>query len=291
VRMHVESEQRRRATRIRRPVTTGFFNTLLAKSSFQKSSWGRAAPLGVSQAARHKARAGTGRPLGAGGPAASTRTSRAVWPPSTGGSCVPPRHSLRPQDRHRLAGLARGGLRLQRGDVLAATSSLDTRGRLRAPPARAARRSGSPWRHRLEPRRVRLGQCTRSKRGAHTGSNPTDRGKKARSITSSSTAQAIHSPRSGPRRTFTTRDVALPLVDAIPPVKGLRGRPRRRPAKVHADKAYDLPFIRVGLRLRHIAPRIARRGTYPGTRAWRITTKSRRRVLGSFAGKSRSSSL
>ena len=63
--------------------------------------------------------------------------------------------------------------------------------------------------------------------------------------------------------------MALPLVDAIPPVKGPRGRPRRRPAKVHADKAYDFPFIRVGLRLRHIAPRIARRGIESSTRLGR----------------------
>lgn len=63
--------------------------------------------------------------------------------------------------------------------------------------------------------------------------------------------------------------MALPLVDAIPPVKGPRGRPRRRPAKVHADKAYDFPFIRAGLRLRHIKPRIARRGIESSARLGR----------------------
>jgi hypothetical protein len=31
----------------------------------------------------------------------------------------------------------------------------------------------------------------------------------------------------------------LPLLDAIPPVRGLRGRPRRRPGKVYADRGYD----------------------------------------------------
>ena len=29
------------------------------------------------------------------------------------------------------------------------------------------------------------------------------------------------------------------LIDAIEPVKGPRGRPRKRPQKLHADKAYD----------------------------------------------------
>ncbi len=50
------------------------------------------------------------------------------------------------------------------------------------------------------------------------------------------------------------------LLDAIPPVKGLQGRPRRRPAKLHADKAYDFARCRAALRTRHIAGRIARRG-------------------------------
>jgi len=55
----------------------------------------------------------------------------------------------------------------------------------------------------------------------------------------------------------------LPLVDAIPPVIGPRGRPRRprkRPAKLHADKANDSTDLRRSLRARGITPRIARRG-------------------------------
>jgi transposase len=53
------------------------------------------------------------------------------------------------------------------------------------------------------------------------------------------------------------------LVDAIPPLRqprGRPGRPRRRPAKLHADKAYDARARRAALRRRHITPRIARRG-------------------------------
>jgi hypothetical protein len=53
------------------------------------------------------------------------------------------------------------------------------------------------------------------------------------------------------------------LLDAVPPVKGPRGRPgrpRMRPAKLHLDKAYDYPRCRRALRQRGIAPRIARRG-------------------------------
>ncbi len=50
------------------------------------------------------------------------------------------------------------------------------------------------------------------------------------------------------------------MVDAIPPLKSRRGRPRKRPAKMHADKGYDSKANREALRKRGITPRIARRG-------------------------------
>jgi transposase len=52
-------------------------------------------------------------------------------------------------------------------------------------------------------------------------------------------------------------------VDAIEPIKRPRakpGRPRKRPKKLHADKAYDFPRCREALRKRGIKARIARRG-------------------------------
>lgn len=54
--------------------------------------------------------------------------------------------------------------------------------------------------------------------------------------------------------------VLAAAVDAIEPVRGRRGPPRRRPDKLHADKAYDHGFCRRELRSRNIVPRIARRG-------------------------------
>jgi IS5 family transposase len=50
------------------------------------------------------------------------------------------------------------------------------------------------------------------------------------------------------------------LVDALPPVRGCRGRPRRRPHKLHADKGYDFVRCRAHLRKLGIGSRIARRG-------------------------------
>jgi hypothetical protein len=63
---------------------------------------------------------------------------------------------------------------------------------------------------------------------------------------------------------------ALALFDAIPPVRGQRGRPRKRPTKAHGDKAYDFEDIRHGLRQRHIIPRIARRGIESSQRLGRF---------------------
>lgn len=54
------------------------------------------------------------------------------------------------------------------------------------------------------------------------------------------------------------------LVEAIPPVRRNRaGRPRQRPEKVHADKAYDILRCRAYLRQRGIKSRIARKGVDP----------------------------
>jgi IS5 family transposase len=58
-------------------------------------------------------------------------------------------------------------------------------------------------------------------------------------------------------------EVLEEAVDSIEPIKRLRGRPgrpRKRPKKLHADKAYDFPRCRKALRKRGITPRIARRG-------------------------------
>jgi transposase len=59
------------------------------------------------------------------------------------------------------------------------------------------------------------------------------------------------------------------VVDAVVPVKGSVGRPRRRPRKLHADKGYDYPTCRKALRRRGIIARIARRGIESATRLGR----------------------
>jgi transposase len=57
----------------------------------------------------------------------------------------------------------------------------------------------------------------------------------------------------------------VPLVERVPPVRGKVGRPRRRPDRVTADRAYDHRPQRRELRRRGIRPEIARRKTEHGS--------------------------
>ena len=49
-----------------------------------------------------------------------------------------------------------------------------------------------------------------------------------------------------------------PLLDAIPAIRGKRGRPKHRPAKLYADKGYDYRRCRAACIQRGIRHRIAR---------------------------------
>jgi transposase len=61
-----------------------------------------------------------------------------------------------------------------------------------------------------------------------------------------------------------------PTLDAVPSLRsGRRGRPRRRPGKLHADKAYDHHRCRRECQARGIVPRIARRGIESSARLGR----------------------
>jgi transposase len=53
---------------------------------------------------------------------------------------------------------------------------------------------------------------------------------------------------------------------AIPAIRSRRGPRRRKPAKLHADKAYDQPELRRWVRDRGIKVRIARKGVESSTK-------------------------
>jgi transposase len=57
----------------------------------------------------------------------------------------------------------------------------------------------------------------------------------------------------------------IPLLDAVPPVRGKPGRPRRRPDCVIADRGYDHDKYRRLVKQRGIWPIIARRGLAHGS--------------------------
>jgi transposase len=105
-----------------------------------------------------------------------------------------------------------------------------------------------------------------------TGANPVDRGKPGSKYHLVIDASGI--PLAVGLSAANTHDSQLleQLVDAVPAVIGPRGRPgrpRRRPAKLHADKGDDYPHLRAWLRRRRITPRIARRGVETSTRLGR----------------------
>ncbi|MFF4796563.1 transposase, partial [Streptomyces sp. NPDC001276] len=57
----------------------------------------------------------------------------------------------------------------------------------------------------------------------------------------------------------------MPLLDEIPRIRGIRGRPRHRPRRLFADRGYDYDKYRRLLRARGITPKIARKGTAHGS--------------------------
>jgi IS5 family transposase len=62
----------------------------------------------------------------------------------------------------------------------------------------------------------------------------------------------------------------LDAIDAIPPITQPAGPPRRRPDKLHGDKAYESQARRAALAERGIIPRIARKGIESKTKLGRF---------------------
>jgi transposase len=101
--------------------------------------------------------------------------------------------------------------------------------------------------------------------GEETGANPTDRAKAGTKHHIITAAQGIPLAvkLTGANRHDITQ--ALALVDAIPALKGQRGRPRRRPLQVLGDRGYDSEPLRRELRRRNILPWLGQRGQGHGS--------------------------
>ncbi|MFH8775749.1 MULTISPECIES: IS5 family transposase [unclassified Streptomyces] len=103
------------------------------------------------------------------------------------------------------------------------------------------------------------------KGGPKTGPSPVDRartGSKHHLITEAHGIPLAASLTGGNRNDVTQ---LMPLIEAIPPVRGRRGRPRRRPDRLYADRGYDHDKYRKQVRAVGITPAIARRGTEHGS--------------------------
>ncbi|MEV7908071.1 IS5 family transposase [Streptomyces anulatus] len=103
------------------------------------------------------------------------------------------------------------------------------------------------------------------KGGPKTGPSPVDRGKtgsKHHVITDGNDIPLAVSLGGGNRNDILQ---LMPLIEAIPPVRGKVGKPRRRPKTLYADRAYDHDRYRRQLREKRIEPIIPRRGTPHGS--------------------------
>ena len=101
------------------------------------------------------------------------------------------------------------------------------------------------------------------------GPNPTDRGKAGtkRHLITDRAGVPLAALLTGANRHEST--VFEDLLDAVPPIRRPSGQRRTRPAKLHADKAYDSPRCRRALSRRRIEVRIARKGKVSSARLGR----------------------
>ncbi|WP_460492005.1 IS5 family transposase [Dactylosporangium cerinum] len=107
-------------------------------------------------------------------------------------------------------------------------------------------------------------------KGDLTGPSPVDRGKlgsKHHLITDATGIPLTVILNGGNRNDITQ---LLPLLDAVPPIRGLVGRPLRRPRRIYADRGYDFDKYRRLVRARGITPHIARRNTGHGRHRWPV---------------------
>lgn len=113
---------------------------------------------------------------------------------------------------------------------------------------------------RLEPGGGRCLQPAHKKGGGETGPNPTDRGKPGTKGYLVTNRQGAPLGVTLPGANRHDSMMLSATLEAVLGVRKGRGRPRRRPLKLHADKGYHHKRCRWECRARSVIPRIARRG-------------------------------
>ena len=107
--------------------------------------------------------------------------------------------------------------------------------------------------------------CAGEKGGSATGPSPVDRARNGSKhhLLVDATGIPLAWTLTGGNRNDVTQ--LIPLLDAVPRVRGRVGRPRQRPDKLTADRGYDSRGHRRQLRQRGITPEIAHRQTKHGS--------------------------
>jgi transposase len=101
--------------------------------------------------------------------------------------------------------------------------------------------------------------------GAETGPSPVDRRKKGSKHQVLTEGQGVPMVIEVTPANTPDANQLVPLVDAVPPIGGKPGRPRRRPDRAMADRGYDDEEERQKLRDRGIEPEVAKRLTEHGS--------------------------
>ncbi|WP_442861784.1 IS5 family transposase [Burkholderia sp. PAMC 26561] len=120
--------------------------------------------------------------------------------------------------------------------------------------------------------------------GPKTGPNPVDRARPGSKhhVATDANGVPLSIILTGANRHDVTQ--LLPLIDAIPVIRGIRGRPLQKPQFVYADRGYDSEAHRQKLRERGIKPVLAKRRTEHGSGLgkyrWVTTTSHSGWVIG-----------
>ncbi|MCR4411017.1 MAG: IS5 family transposase [Thermoguttaceae bacterium] len=127
--------------------------------------------------------------------------------------------------------------------------------------AELRRRGKLRWRHAV----VDSSSVRALEGGEKTGPNPTDRGRggSKHHLLVDGRGVPLAARLTGAHRHDVTQ--LVPLLQAIPPVRGKPGQPRRYPCALYGDRAYDSQAVRTMLAGRRVRPYLARRNTSHGS--------------------------
>src|SRR6266478_943853 len=170
------------------------------------------------------------------------------------------RNHLRAEDRDPVGGSSAGdGVRFGH-DLLAPLARMPCSWSLGEAAPGSSRRAWQPWPHRLVASEHRRLVRSRKKGGEETGPNPTDRGRPGSKHHLIVDRQGVPLAVALTWANVHDSKMFTSMIDAVPAIRSWRGAPRKRPAKLHGDKAYDMERCRRACRVRRIIDRIARKG-------------------------------